>query len=372
MRLHRWAALAVLTGLTGFPPGRAAAEAGTIISNLANPAVGFNALIGANARPRLPEAYGFAFEEAELSLVSVVDPFWTLAGNLVFTPGGADPEEVFATSTALPGVQVTLGRFRGPFGKHGTLHTHAFPFIEPPLVMAGTIGAEGFRDDGLAASWMTPLPWFCEVTAGAFAAAPAAPDHPLDLGSPAHGNVPVLGHLRNLLEAGEEATLEAGASALTGMGADGLHHSAFGADLTFKDVPLRATNRRALIVQAEYLRRESSGAVDPADPGVRMRRDADGWYGSVQVRWSQNWWTGLRAEDAVHAGNDVLEGMGIGTGRIHKASANLAWTASEFSTLRAEVATARIIPDDGKTPLLDHRVLVQAAFTIGFHPPHAY
>jgi hypothetical protein len=353
-------------------PAAARAETSSLISNLANPAIGLNALVRGDAVPRLDRPYGVRFEEAELSVLSVVDPYWTLAANLVFTPAGADPEEVYATTAAVPGVGLKVGKFRGTFGKHGTLHTHAFPFVEPPLIMANSIGEEGFKDSGIEAAWLSPLPWYCELTAGSFLAAGIDADHPLDLGSASHGNLPALAHLKNLFDVTDDSTLEAGGSVLTGMGADGLHHTAAGADLTFKDVPLRQSNQRGFIAQAEYLRRESSGAVDPVDPARRTRRDADGWYGSVQVRWSQVWWTGLRVEDALHVTNDVLDQWAAGTGRIRKVSANVAWVASEFSVIRLEGAAARIMPDDGGPAVLDTRAIIQANFTIGFHPPHAY
>lgn len=363
--LQRLGRLLVIAAGALVVPSMIHAEARSIISNLANPAIGFNALFRADAIPRLDRPYGIAFEEAEMSVISTVDPYWTLAGNLVFSPGGVDPEEVYATTSVIPDAGLKVGKIRAAFGKHGTLHTHAFPFIEPPIVMGNVIGEEGFKDAGMEAGWLTPLPWYCEVTAGAYQAAGLDADHPLDLGSSAHGNIPVLGHLKNLVDLSDETTVEAGGSALTGMGADGLHHSGFGAEVTLKNVPLQQSNQRGMILAAEYLRRESSG------DGM-MRRDADGWFGFAQYRWSQVWWTGLRVEDAVHCANDVLGQWGAGTGRIHKASANVAWAASEFSTIRAEYAAAKIIPDDGRPSVLDHRVLVQASFTIGFHPPHAY
>jgi hypothetical protein len=346
-------------------PSLAGAEARSIISNLANPAIGFNALVGASAVPRLNQPYGVVFEEAELSVISVVDPYWTLAANLAFTPGGVDPEEVYATTSVIPDIGLKVGRIRGSFGRHGLLHTHAFPFIEAPVVMGNVVGGEGFKDAGLEAGWLTPLPWFSEVTAGVFHAVALDADHPLDLGSSAHGNLPGLAHWKNQVDLTEDTTAEAGGSVLTGMGADGLHHTAMGADLTLKNVPLQQSNQRGYILQAEFLQRETSG-------GGRTHDDADGWYGSAQVRWSQAWWTGLRVEDARHAFNDVLDQWGTGPGRIHKVSADVAWVASEFSTLRAEYGLGRIRPDNGDPAVLDHRVLLQAAFTIGFHPPHAY
>jgi hypothetical protein len=102
----------------------------SLFSNLANPAIGMNALFTGQAAPNINQAYGLHFDEAEISLISVVDPYWTFTSNIVFTGGGeVDPEEVWVRSTNIASLQLKLGEIRGTFGKHGLLHTHAFPFI---------------------------------------------------------------------------------------------------------------------------------------------------------------------------------------------------------------------------------------------------
>src|SRR5881394_3161522 len=98
-------------------PTLANAQSSTMFSNLANPAIGMNALFSGQAAHNLDRPYGLQFDEAEISLVSVVDPYWTLMGNIVFTPDGADPEEIWARSTNIPSVQLKLGKLRGTFGK---------------------------------------------------------------------------------------------------------------------------------------------------------------------------------------------------------------------------------------------------------------
>src|SRR5206468_1313822 len=158
----------------------------SMFSNLANPAIGMNALFSGQAAHNLNEPYGFHFDEAEISLISVVDPYWTFVSNIVFAEGEVDPEEAWVRSTNIPSIQLKLGKIRGTFGKHGLLHTHAFPFIQAPIVMANTIGEEGFKDAGIEAAWLTPLPWFSELTGGVYQAIAADDEHPLDFGSNRH------------------------------------------------------------------------------------------------------------------------------------------------------------------------------------------
>src|SRR5262249_40999958 len=151
------------------------------------------------AAPTLDEAYGLHFDEAEISVISVVDPYWTFVSNIVFVGDGTvDPEEAWARSTNIPGIQLKLGKIRGMFGKHGLLHTHGFPFVQSPIVMANTVGDEGFKDAGVEVAWLTPLPWFSEVTGGAYQSLAGNDENPLDFGSTRHDNVPALGHWKNL------------------------------------------------------------------------------------------------------------------------------------------------------------------------------
>src|SRR5207244_2954081 len=200
--------------------------------------------------------YGLHFDEAEISLISVVDPYWTFVSNIVFIGDGTvDPEEVWVRSVSIPGLQLKLGKLRGTFGKHGLLHTHAFPFIQAPIVMANTIGDEGFKDAGLEAAWLTPLPWFAELTGGAYQAIATDDEHPLDLGSSRHDNVPFLGHFKNQFDLNDVTTLEVGQSFVQGRGSDGDLHSAFGADVTVRNVPARNSNRRGWILMGEYLQK---------------------------------------------------------------------------------------------------------------------
>lgn len=336
----------------------------SMFSNLANPAIGMNALFSGQAAPNLDRAYGLQFDEAELSVISVVDPWWTFTSNIVFTPTGVDPEEVWVRSTSIPAVQLKLGKLRGTFGRHGQLHTHAFPFIQAPLVMANTIGEEGFKDAGIEASWLTPLPWFAELTGGAYQAVATDDDHPLDLGSTRHDNVPFLGHFKNQFDVNDATTLELGQSLLQGRGVDGVRNAAYGADATVRNVPPRNSNRHGWTLQAEYLQRASY-------PGGTYVRGADGGYASFQYRLSQAWWAGVRGEQARNSLADfVVDAAGDPlAGKETRASVNVSWTPSEFSFIRLEYSHAHA--DVGVHPS-DDRLAVQMSYTIGFHPAHAY
>jgi hypothetical protein len=337
----------------------------SMYSNLANPAIGMNALVSGQAAHNLDQAYGLHFDEAEISVISVVDPYWTFVSNIVFAAGGTvDPEEVWARSTNIPSIQLKLGNIRGFFGKHGLLHTHAFPFIQAPIVMSNTIGEEGFKDAGAEVAWLSPLPWFAELTAGAYEPVGPDGDHPLDLGSSRHDNVPYLGHLKNLVDLNDATTLEIGASALQGRGTDGDRHAAYGADVTFRNVPARSSNRGGWILMGEYLQKASY-------PGGSYSREQDGGYASFQYRLSQVWWAGVRGERARRSFTDfVVDDAGLPVAaNVTRGSANVAWTPSEFSFVRLEYSHAKA---DAGVHRSDDRIMLQLSYTIGYHPAHAY
>ena len=359
------ALLALLLGGAGFA-GAASAQTSSMFSNLANPAIGMNALFSGQVAHNLDQPYGLQFDEAELSVISVVDPYWTLMGNLVFAPSEVSAEEVWARNSNIPGVQLKLGLLRGTFGKHGLLHPHAFPFIQAPIVMGNTIGEEGFKDAGLEAAWLTPLPWYSELTGGVYQALAADEQNPLDFGSTRHDNIPYLGHFKNQFDLSDATTLELGQSFLQGRGADGHRHAALGFDVTVRNVPPKDANRRGWILQGEYLQKGTS--VDGA-----YSREADGGYASFQYRLSQIWWVGVRGEQARDSYTDFLvDGAGDPIpGKINRGSANIAWCPSEFSSVRLEYSHAQADAGGGITPN-DDRIMIQMSYTIGYHPAHPF
>jgi len=230
--------------------------------------------------------------------------------------------------------------------------------------MANTIGNEGFKDAGAEVAWLTPLPWFSELTGGVYQAIGVDGDHPLDFGSTKHDNVPFLGHFKNQFDVNDETTLELGQSILRGRGTDGKWHAAYGADVTVHNVPARSSNSRGWILQSEYLQKGSSA-------GGTYAREQDGGYASFQYRLSQIWWIGVRGEQARKSLTDFMvddTGARI-PGTVKRGSVNLEWAPSEFSFVRLEYSHSKA--DTGIHPT-DDRVMIQMSYTIGYHPAHAY
>ena len=113
-------------------PALATAQTTSMFSNLANPAIGMNALFTGQAARNLDQAYGLGFDEAEMSVISTVDPYWTFVSNIVFVgDGSVDPEEAWVRSTNVPSIQLKLGKIqRRLFENHRVTLNYDQPLVD--------------------------------------------------------------------------------------------------------------------------------------------------------------------------------------------------------------------------------------------------
>jgi hypothetical protein len=110
---------------------------------------------GANA------SRGWNFNFAEMSLYSVVDPYFDLFAVLDLSPEGAEVEEAYCTTRKLPGgFQVKAGKFLASFGRINEQHEHFWSFSGRPLIAAALFGEEGLNEIGIHASWVAPTPFY--------------------------------------------------------------------------------------------------------------------------------------------------------------------------------------------------------------------
>ena len=358
-------------------------------SNLMNPLISLNALFLGEASPdRAKTSYspdslspGFftkgsgphdslQLQEAELSVQSVVDSNFKLNANLTFANDGVSPEEVFATTTSLPEVQVKVGKFKSNFGKLGNIHLHMFPFILPALAYENTIGGEGFNGQGAEASWMTPLPWFLELTGGGFTGKNSADSQALDISGARRDDFAYVAHAKNFFDLGGDATLELGASALSGHTNVGETQRVTGFDLTVKDSPPQNVAGHNWIFQNEWLQK-LTGTV----------KQQGGWYSSLQYRLGFAWWVGARTERTFRIPGDAYSATGTldsGGNALYAATAGderrhtleLAWAPGEFTVLLLDASYGDVRANGDTTP--DRRILFQFNHTIGTHPAHNF
>ncbi|MGK5088432.1 hypothetical protein WDW86_12810 [Bdellovibrionota bacterium FG-2] len=295
---------------------------------------------------------GLSLQEAELQFVSDVDPYFrasalfSIAQDLGSAGFGISPEEVYLETISLPFVTFRAGKMKLAMGKHNQLHTHAFAFVDAPLVSQALFGSEGLNEAGVSASILVPLSWYSEFVVQGF-----SPTNDTFFGVQPAGSLGSLGHWKNLWDLSDDLTLELGASGVQGNNQFNSTSYALGGDLTFKWRPAIGGKYRALIWSTEYL--QSRGSVLAGRLG--------GVASWVQYQFAQRWWIEGRGEwlGIPHSEEFFPQ---------HKASALLGFFPSEFSEMRLQ---ADQIVTQGKVNS-DYAVLAQYVISIGAHPAHAY
>ncbi len=356
-------ALAALLAGVVEAPAQASSTA-TGVSRLMNPAISANALVLAqtSADDDAPAANGIDLQEAEMQFTSVVDPFWTANMILSFhrpEDGGdglaTEIEEASLTSRQMPaGLELKLGKFYLPFGKHALLHTHQWAFTHAPVAVQAFLGE--MHDVGAELTTSLPLPWYADLkvygTDGQVEGLFAAEDRDLAWGA----------HWTNLWDVSDNATLELGGSALTGPLALGRQQYIYGVDLTYKWTSGTRNFGPAVHWTSElYLPRADGRTGSPL-----------GLYSIVQYRFARNWWVGVGGSIAQDTppveGHEAVRPDPDGTVDYREGKLAVTFAPSEFSDIRAEVSYI----DTDQPGFEDLRFAVQWNFTIGAHPAHLY
>lgn len=319
----------------------------------------------------------FLIREIELALQAAVDPYFRGDVFLGFSDlEGVHIEQAFMTTTAVPAVELRLGRVLMPIGKLNTTHRHDLHTVEHPWVIQRFLGEEGMKGTGLYLSRVfAPFGFYQELQLTAVEKLGEVED--LVAETPSSDDLSGLGfsaRLRNYWDVSEAANLELSASVATGrreqpydfgltppapgvnatLGRVGL----VGGDVTFRWRPLQQGLYRSLIAQAEFYREVNERrADDPAYGGPN--RDFDGAYGFARWQLTRRWYLGGRY--------DWVQDPEVGGATLTAGSGYLQWFPSEFSKLTLGIE--RVMPTGVAAT---NRVLVQASFAIGPHKPHPF
>lgn len=315
---------------------------------------------------------GFDIQEAELQIYSDVDPYSRLNMLLSIHPefegnGTAveekwvlEPEELFVESISLPSVLLKLGKFKAAMGKHNMLHTHAYPFIQAPLANEGLLGDEGLNDVGLSAAIMLPASWFSELTLQAL----RGEGENAEFNSPSPSDGVGLAHWKNLFDLSDALTMELGLSYATGANSLKGTTDLTGADLTFKWRPNEGGRYQSLIWSTEYLARKQS------QDGVSDDEKAYGVSSFVQYQFAERW-AALYRYDNLNVEN-TFDSTTLPNGPSERNSIALAYMPSEFSSFKLEYDQRHGGVPSSSGEDTEKAIFLQANFTIGSHPAHAY
>lgn len=280
-----------------------------------------------------PNRTGFTFQQLELSVSASVDPFFRFNANLVFAEFGVEVEEAYATSTSLPWqLQLRAGQFLTPFGRQNQTHPHSWSFMDQPLVLGKFFGGEGSRGLGAEISWLTPLPWFTQVTVAVNQAGLACCARSFfggdDLGVRNPADLLYTGRLVQFFAFDDDWSLMFGVSGQTGPNptGNGNRSGIVGTDLYLRYRPVSSPQRSALTLQVEALWRSRQVPQE-------VLRDF-GIYGQVVWKLTPQWETGARFEWVTGTGGDYLDPQWTEDRRRYAVQAT--YYPSHFSRVRLQ------------------------------------
>ena len=327
------------------------------ISRAFNPAISVNGLLlgtytdqGRDDSTREVKT-GMKVQEVELRFTANIDTYLHGDLTIAFEGDEVEVEEIIASLLVTNNLSFRAGKFFTPFGKHNLLHTHAFPFIDAPLINEEILGEEGINEAGVGAALLLPTPWFSEIDLLLLEG-----ENPLFNGA-LNDDFLYLAHWKNLVELGDELTAELGGSFAYGRNDLGNGPYNFttlsGADLTFKWKPSGRELYRTLIWQTEFI----YSSRDVVKQGI---------YTFLQYQFARRWWVQGRydffsiPQDAAGGGSEVAQDK-------NRYAALLSFAPSEFSALRLQYNFL-----DQSFSENEHQVLLQLNFTFGSHPAHTY
>src|SRR5712692_1278233 len=304
--------------------------------------------------------------ESEVGMQAIIDPYARADAFISFGETGVNVEEAYVTFTSLPaGLLMKVGKMRADFGKVNTIHNHALPYIDRPLVTNNLVGGEdGIDDAGISITRFLPAPknWFAEGTAQVFRG-----DSSTVYAANRREDLSVVGHLRAYRDLSESTNLDLGISYSRGhsnLGADfgsNFLTNLYGADATLRWKPLRRAIYKNFLFRTELF----WSARDQLSPvNIFQTQHAFGMYTSAEYRVNRRWTVGGRFDRTGRATNANLTDTGF--------SGILTYWPSEFSQIRGQYRFGHLAlgaPGDFSNA---NEFLFQFLFVMGAHGAHPF
>ncbi len=305
-----------------------------------------------------PNRNGFTLQAAELSLVGVVDPYFDARATVLFQIDQSgetvlELEEAFAKTRFLPGgLQLTAGQFYSPFGRKNSVHVHAQDFVDQPFIITRMFGGDGQRQVGANLSWLTPLPWYSELS---LAVQNSNGETMPSFGGEDEGIAEfenVIGQQRNFsdlvytgrwlngFDLSDTISVNVGASISTGPNRTGPDNrtTIFGGDVYAKWVAPNAVRGFPFVsFESEVIARHYE-AGDINDTG-RIDLDDWGFYAQALYGFQAGWVAGLRfgyADGDSGSDNSIDNATDLNRSSRYRISPNITWYPTEWSKIRLQ------------------------------------
>jgi len=327
--------------------------------------------IGTAGRNTISPSRSLELHESEVGLQAIIDPYARADAFISFGETGVNVEEGYVTFTSLPaGLLLKVGKMRAEFGKVNTIHNHALPFIDRPLVTNNLVGGEdGIDDAGISLSRFLPAPknWFLQGTAQVYRG-----DSSDVFTSNRRQDVSVVGHLRLYRDLGESTNIDLGGSYARGHNTAGVGTTfdpanfltnLYSADATLRWKPLRRSIYHSFLLRNEFFW-SARDQVSLANANVFQTQHAFGLYSDAEYRVNRRWTLGGRFDRSGRATNASLTDSGF--------SGILTYWPSEFSQIRGQYRYGHLwdMPNDRYTNA--NEFLFQFLFVMGAHGAHPF
>jgi len=319
---------------------------------------------------------GFNLRSAEIGFFAPVDPYFNLKATIPVSEGGAELEEAYFVTTALPaGLQLKGGKFKSGFGRFNSFHTHSWGFVDEPLPYRAFLGREGLIEKGAQLTYLPDLPVYTlvgietlqgenEVLFGE------------EAGSGPHAYVVFA---KSSIDFGESSTILFGLSVADGKTKTGSieHDTDFEGDSTLYDLEMtykwKPSKTRSFALQGEYMLRDQSGDfiedTTVPTPAETLKRKQDGLY--LQGLYQINRWRLGARYDLLDLFNDDFIQAGVRAdfgGRPYRATGAVEYNPTEFSRIRVQYNDDRSSRDGAA----NREVFLQFIFGIGAHAAHTF
>jgi len=333
---------------------------------------------------------GLSLRETELALEANVDDYFHGFANISLSNNNdgsttVSVEEAAINTTSLPyGLVAKIGRFYSDIGYQNHVHTHAWDFVDAPLVYRTMLGDQ-LADDGGQLKWVAPLDVFLEfggelTRGGRFPgggdkrSGVPAKDVFVHYGDDFNDSSSYrLGLSYYRVDADRRSTSDdLGTTQFSG-------HSGLGIfDFIYKWAPHGNPTVHNAVVQGEVFVRSESGAL-VFDPGASpidsdYRGHQHGFYLQGVYQFMPMWRAGVRYDrvGSSNAVSDPAPGTTLAIladhGHPQRYSAMVDWSHSEFSRLRLQYNRDQSRVGGGG----DNQVFLQYIFSLGSHPAHTF
>ncbi len=336
---------------------------------------------------------GFNLRHLELYLSGEVDPYFKAYAIAAISEDDAEIEEAVIQTTCLPaGLQLQAGKFFSHFGRINPQHSHAWDFVNQPLIYQLTLGDHGLNETGAQLSWLAPTRFHLLAGVEAFQG-----DNELLFSHIGGEELPDkdgprlwVGWLKFSPNLPQKHGLQAGL-----FGGRGIHqeehdgnddgtndhwldgHGEFlGVDCVYKYDANDAYGLGDFTLQGEYLWRKTDLSVyrhdlNPAFVGQDRIDKQDGYYIQAVYGILPRWRAGLRWEQVGLTNKSAFpDGTSISYDDSYRVTGMLDFTPTEFSRIRLQVDQGEYALDSGDQDVW--QIFMQLMVSLGTHGAHKF